>query len=602
MSTQPETSNPRTLIDVFFRAVERALDCVMLHEQGGEWVAISSEGLYQRVVGVARALQSLGINRGDRVVVLSENRPEWTIADFAVLSLGAVTVPVYSTLIAEQCEFPIRHSGARAVFVSTAEQLLKVKRIARDFPVEHIIMMDAPPEGSGAHSMAEMMEAGPCSRDAAFDANAHRVAPTDLATIIYTSGTTGTLKGAMLTHGNIASNLQVSLEGFDIGPPDVAISFLPLSHITARHADFAELLRGVTLAYCPFLEDLQRILGQIRPTMFVGVPRVYEKVYNGVQRKVADSGLARRLYRWALRVGTRHSHIVLGGERPRSLAWRIADRLVFSKVSKGMGGRVRIFISGGAPLGRELAEWYAEIGIRIHEGYGLTETSPVIAVNTPAAHRLGSVGRPRRNLEIRFATDGELQVRGPSVFTGYWDMPQETADAFEDGWFKTSDIASLDADGYLSITDRKKDLIKTSGGKFIAPQPIENSLKANPLISEAAVIGNCRRFACVVIAPAFATLEHWAQEHQVSFSGRGELVADPRVQALYTQIVEQVNETLARYEKLKKVLVIPRELSVEDGTLTPTLKLRRRNLEACYREDIEQLYADPSVPSESPVS
>jgi long-chain acyl-CoA synthetase len=299
-------------------------------------------------------------------------------------------------------------------------------------------------------------------------------------------------------------------------------------------------------------------------------------------------------------VGWAHLDLIVAGERPKSLVWKLANRLFFSKVLAAMGGRVRIFISGGAPLGRELAEWYAEIGLLIHEGYGLTETSPVIAVNSPRACKLGTVGRPLRNIQVRIAYDGELLVRGPSVFKGYWNMPEETAAAFEDDWFKTGDIAVLDADGFLAITDRKKDLIKTSGGKFIAPQPIENSLKSNAFVAEAAILGERRRFPAVVIIPAFAVLEDWAAQKHVAFSSRRQLVADPRVQSLYEGIVEQINQNLARFERLKKVLVVPEELSIENGTLTPTMKLRRRNVEMLYKEEIERLYADATTAADTP--
>jgi long-chain acyl-CoA synthetase len=282
---------------------------------------------------------------------------------------------------------------------------------------------------------------------------------------------------------------------------------------------------------------------------------------------------------------------ILAGQHPGSPFWKLANKIVFSKVLDGMGGRVRTFISGGAPLGKELAEWYAEIGIVIHEGYGLTETSPVIAVNTPDARKLGTVGRPLPNIELRIADDGELLVRGPSVFHGYWNMPAETAAAFDGDWFKTGDIAHIDAEGFLSITDRKKDLIKTSGGKFIAPQPIENSFKSSSFIAEAAVVGDRRRFVAVILIPAFAALEEWALQNDIAFQSREELIADPRVQALYQGIVEQINHHLAQFEQLKKFLLVSEELSIEDGTLTPTLKLRRRNLEERYKEEIEKLYS-----------
>ncbi len=546
-------------------------------------------------MGVVQALRFQGVSRGDRIAILAENRPEWTIADFAILIIGAVTVPIYATLTGEQISFLLHHSGAKTAFVSTAAQLAKLHSIQAETFIETIILMDEPAPDAAVLSMSSLMEAGPTQRLPELDSLADAIAPDDLATLIYTSGTTGTPKGAMLTHGNIASNLSLSLDEFDFQvDTDLAVSFLPLSHITARHVDFAELYRGVTIAYCPFIEDMPRVLRQLHPTIFVAVPRVYEKIYNQVQRGVA-AGLKKAVYRWAMSVGWTYRNEVLSGKRPTALVWKLANKLFFSKVLEAMGGRVRIFISGGAPLGRELAEWYAEIGLLIFEGYGLTETSPVIAVNSPRACKLGAVGRPLRNLQIRIAEDGELLVRGPSVFKGYWNMPEETAAAFDGDWFKTGDIAMLDTDGFLSVTDRKKDLIKTSGGKFIAPQPIENSLKSNLLIAEAAILGDRRRFPAVIIVPAFPALEEWAGQNGISFHSRQELVANPKVQSLYEGIVQQVNTNLARFERLKKVLVIAEELSIEDGTLTPTLKLRRRNLEARYRAQIEQLYADAAV-------
>jgi len=326
------------------------------------------------------------------------------------------------------------------------------------------------------------------------------------------------------------------------------------------------------------------------------VPRVYEKIYSQVEQK-AQGFPKRAIYRWALAVGRAHSSKILAGKAPRSLAWKLAHRLVYSQVRAHMGGRVGIFVSGGAPLVKELAAWYASIGIRIHEGYGLTETSPVIAINTPRAHKLGTVGRPLSNVEVQIAQDFEILVRGPSVFRGYWNRPDDTRNAFADGWFKTGDIGKLDEDGFLSVTDRKKDLLKTSGGKFIAPQPIENSIKLNALIGTAVVLGDRRKFACVIISPAFSLLEDWAHANRISFSSREELVAHPKVKALYEGIVEEVNRGLARFETLKKILLVPEEFSANDGTLTATLKLRRKTVEERYRKQIDDLYQDAEVSS-----
>ena len=579
----------RTLNQIFFAVVDRDDRVVVMHRRPIQWISVSSSEFYQSVVGVARALEEWGISKGDRVAILSENRPEWTIADFACLLIGAVVVPVYTTLTGEQMAYMLHDSGARVVFVSTEKQLLKVRGIQDQTVVERIVVMDAVETAHAVH-MQRLMHEGPKERNPQFDSAARAIEPDDLATIIYTSGTTGTPKGAMLTHGNLASNISCSLSGFTIGDGEISISFLPLSHVTARHVDFAMLYHGVTLAYVSALDQLPQALSEVRPTIFVGVPRVYEKIHGQVDIKA--KGIPRKwIYRWALSVGRAHRAEILAGQTPVSLAWKIANRLLYSKVRAGMGGRAQLFISGGAPLGRELAEWYADIGIRIDEGYGLTETSPVIAVNSPKTHKLGTVGQPLPNIEVRIAGDGEILVRGPSVFKGYWNRPEETQAALVDGWFKTGDIGNLDGDGFLSITDRKKDLIKTSGGKFIAPQPIENSLKLNSLIGTAVVLGDRRKFPALLIAPHFPVLEDWARANQVPFATREELVANPKVQALYEGIVEEMNQNLARFERLKRVLLVPEEFSAADGTMTHTFKVRRRGIEERYRTQIEDMYA-----------
>jgi long-chain acyl-CoA synthetase len=591
-----------TLNDVFFAAVEHNLDSLMLRREAGKWLPISSQDLRRKVTATAHALQEWGIRKGNRVAILSENRPEWAIADFATLLLGAVTVPVYSTLTAEQTAYTLRDSGSCILFVSTENQLRKALAILPQTQVRKIVVMDHinnlinKADNSSSNSAANYVTMdritaqASSSPDPQLESLARSVQPNDLATIIYTSGTTGTSKGAMLTHGNIASNIAYSLLGFEVGPGEISVSFLPLSHVTARHVDFSLLYHGVTLAYCPFIEDLAETLLEVRPTLCVAVPRVYEKIYAQTERK-ARGFPKHSIYRWALSVGEAHKPEILAGRVPTSPGWKLANKLVFSKIRDGVGGRVKTFISGGAPLGRELAEWYATVGIRIHEGYGLTETSPVIAVNTPIHHRIGTVGKTLPNLEVRIAEDGEILVRGPSVFKGYWNRADETQKAFQDGWFLTGDIGNMDADGFLSVTDRKKELIKTSGGKFIAPQPIENSLKLNPLVGAAAILGDKRKFPFVIISPNFSLLEDWARTNSVAFSSRADLVSHPEVQALYEKIVDEVNQRLARFEKLKRVLLVAEEFSAENGVLTPTMKLRRRVVEERYRRQIDELYA-----------
>ncbi len=576
---------PRTLNEVFFGIVERNLARLMLYRKDQTWLPISTAEFASHVTATARLLRARGISRGDRVAILSENRREWTVVDFASLLIGAVVVPLYPTLTPEQTEFMLRDSGARVIFVSNEVLFEKVSSIRAQTSLEQIVIMEA---SDRAPSMSSLLTES-TSTDAEIETTARAISEDDLATIIYTSGTTGVAKGVMLTHGQMAANLAHSLDGFDLSPQDVSVSYLPLSHITARHLDFAVLNRGATLAYVSAIDQLLHALAEVRPTIFVGVPRLYEKVHAQVELK-ARGFPKRRLYRWALSVGRDHNQDVLRGKTPASMAWKLANRLVYSKVRAGMGGRVRIFISGGAPLGRELAQWFADVGIRIHEGYGLTETAPVIALNDPHAHKLGTVGKPLANVEVRIADDGEILVRGPSIFKSYWNRPEETCAAFDHGWFKTGDIGNLDADGFLSVTDRKKDLIKTSGGKFIAPQPLESSLKHNPLIAEAIIFGDKRKFAGVLIAPNFAVLEEWARARQIDFSSHSGLAEATAVIELYHNIVEELNQTLAQFERMKRVIVVADTFSTQDGTLTASMKLRRRVVEERYRERIQAVY------------
>ena len=585
-----------TLNDIFFSTLERNLDRIMLYREAGKWLPISSREFGVNVARTARALHQWGIRPGDRVAILSENRPEWPTADMATLALKAVTVPLYTTLTAEQSAFVLSDSGCRVIFLSSDQHLQKLLPILSATKLEKIVVMDSveftgnlAPYAGRCVLMRQITHAGADSLGPELEAQARSAKPDDLATIVYTSGTTGNSKGAMLTHGNIASNISCSLLGFNMRPGLVSVSFLPLCHITARHVDFAMFYHGVTLAYCPFIERLPEVLREVRPSVFVAVPRVYEKIYAQAEQK-AKGFPKRAIFNWALSVGRKHKPETLAGNTPSSISWKVANQLVFSKLREGMGGQVGTFISGGAPLGRELAEWYATVGIRIHEGYGLTETSPVIAVNTPINHRIGTVGKTLPNIDVRIAEDGEILVRGPSVFKGYWNRPEETKAALVDGWFKTGDIGNVDGDGYLSVTDRKKDLIKTSGGKFIAPQPIENSLKLNSFVGVAAILGERRKFPAVMISPNFTLLEDWARTNNIRFSSRAELVANPKVQTLYEEIVESINQNLARFEKLKRVLVVADEFTPDNGIMTPTLKLRRRVVEERYRQQIDDLY------------
>ncbi len=587
----------KTLNDVLVQVTGRGGRTVMQwQDRSGAWLPISSEVLYGRVVAVAKALQGWGVVKGDRVAILSENRWEWAVTDLAVLALGAVDVPLYPTLTPEQVGYMLRDSGAKVAVLSSAEQYDKLMD-AGDLPdLERVVVMD---EGDfeDANSFTGLIKSARVGeRDAAFDAMAAAVVAEDLATIIYTSGTTGESKGVMLTHGNLASNINYSTAEIGFGAEDCCISFLPLSHVTARHVDYALMCHGAVLAYCPKFDQLVGAMKAVRPTIFVAVPRVYEKIRQAVEAKSAVSPVKRRILSWALGVGKAHRGETLVGKRPGGLGWKLAEKLVFGKIREAFGGRAKVFISGGAPLGMDTAGWFADAGIRIFEGYGLTETSPVIAINTPKAHRIGTVGRALPNMYCRFAEDGELEVTGPAVFHGYWNKPKETSETFTaDGWFKTGDIGIIDADGFLSITDRKKELLKTSGGKLIAPQPIENKLKANVLVGNAALVGDKHKFACVLISPNFAALEGWAAAQGIDTKDHAALVKDARVVKAYQEIVEQVNAGLAHFESMKRVRVVPEEWSVEEGTLTPSMKLKRRVVEQKYAKEIAEFYVDEAV-------
>jgi len=509
-----------------------------------------------------------------------------------------VDVPIYPTLTGEQEAVLIADAGCRIAVVSTRQQYDKLNAVRGQTQLERIVMMDsAEPEGAIAFSsLLAGADARGSQHDPVFDALVLAAEPKDLATLIYTSGTTGEPKGVALTHGNIAANQSIAPLDFNFDATDACISFLPLSHVTARALDYVMYFAGAQVAYCSKFDKLPEAMHTIRPTVFVGVPRVFEKIRQEVERRAALSPVKKRLLAWAVKVGACHRDTVYDGRRPSSLLWKLADKLVYSKVKEAFGGRVKIFVPGGAPLGIDTARWFASVGIALWEGYGLTETSPVIALNTPIIHRMGAAGMPLSNLDLKLAEDGELLVRGPSIFSGYWHKPEASAECFDaEGYFKTGDIARLDADGFLFITDRKKELLKTSGGKMVAPQPIESKLTTSLLVAQAAVVGDRHKFISVLIAPNFVALEDWARHHGIDTKSRVELVADSRVIALYAEIVREVNLTLANFETLKRFRVVAEEWTIDSGELTPSMKLKRRVITARYAAVISELYADEAT-------
>ena len=590
-----------TINDLFVRVASAANPrAILWQDEFGNWQPLSSDQIYQRVHSLAEAFLSWGAKKGDRIALISENRWEWVITDFAILSLGGVNVPIYPTLTGEQIAILLADAGCRIAIVSTRQQYEKLNAVRSHTQLERILLMDAAvpaPDGATAFSkiLAGADDAGPY-RDPVFDALVRSTGPDDLATLIYTSGTTGEPKGVMLTHGNIASNQNIAVLGYSFNETDACISFLPLSHITARALDYVMYGHGAQVIYCSNFDKLPQAMKEVRPTVFVGVPRVYEKIRQAVEQKAALSPVKKRLLSWALSVGSHHSDTVYSGRHPSSFFWKLADKLIYSKVREAFGGRVRVWVSGGAPLGIDTAKWFASAGIAVWEGYGLTETSPVIALNNPDVHRMGAVGKPLANLELKLADDGELLVRGPSIFIGYWHKPEANKECFDaEGYFRTGDIARLDHDGFLYISDRKKELLKTSGGKLVAPQPIENKLKNSVMVAQVALVGDKHKFISALISPNFAALEGWAKHAGLEAADRKALVTDSRVVALYAEVVREANSGLANFETIKRFRLIPDEWSQDSGELTPSMKLKRRVINERYASLIAELYADEAT-------
>jgi long-chain acyl-CoA synthetase len=595
------TSAPlSTLNDLFIRIASAGnRRAVLWQDEFGQWQPISSNQIYQRVRKLAETFLGWGAQKGDRIALISENRWEWAITDFATLAIGAVDVPIYPTLTGEQIGQLLKDAGCRIAVVSTRQQFDKLHAVQGQTSLERILMMDSATAPEGAIPFSEVLagaDARESERDPTFDALVRSAEPRDLATLIYTSGTTGEPKGVMLTHGNIASNQNFAAAEFDFNSTDACISFLPLSHITARALDYVMYGCGAQVAYCSQFDKLPQAMREVHPTVIVGVPRVYEKIRQAVEQKSSISPVKKKTLAWALGVGAAHRATVYAGGKPSSLGWKMASKLVYAKVREAFGGRVRYFVSGGAPLGIDTAKWFADVGIPVWEGYGLTETSPVIALNSPVNQRMGAVGKPLPNIELKFAEDGELLVRGPSVFAGYWQKPEANAECFdESGWFRTGDIAHLDPDRFLYITDRKKELLKTSGGKLVAPQPIENKLKNSVLVAQAALVGDKHKFISALISPNFVALEELARREGITAGNRSELVADGRIVAVYGEIVRGVNGGLANFETIKRFRLVADEWSQESGELTPSMKLKRRVLTQKYAAEVGALYADEAT-------
>jgi long-chain acyl-CoA synthetase len=605
----PRNSTPGTLTKLFFDAVVRhdKPDALQV-KVGGVYKPISSRELADRVRRVALGLTELGVKPGERVAILSENRPEWAIADYACLTSSLTDVPIYPNLPAEQAAYILRDAGAVAVFVSDAAQAAKIQAVRASVPAIRHVITFAPQRVPGAdHTLADVEARGAAVDDERrrneYRMRADTVKPDDVATLVYTSGTTGEPKGVMLTHDNLWSNVMASAVQVPFEGNDVGLSFLPLSHIFERMAGHYLMFHvGCSIAYAESMDTVPVDMQTVRPTLVLSVPRLYEKMYARVlENALAGGVLRKRIFFWARRVAERWADVKLAGGEPKGLLamqYALAQRLVFSKLKARTGGRLRYFVSGGAPLSPEINKFFYAAGLIILEGYGLTETSPVIAVNTPSAFRIGTVGKPVPGVEVQIAADGEVLTRGPHVMKGYFNKPDATREALDsDGWFHTGDIGELH-DGFLSITDRKKELIVTAGGKKIAPQPIENKIKTNKYVSQAVMIGDKRKFPSVLVVPNWEQLERWAKIKNLLFNDRAQLLAMPIARAKMEKEVFGSFAGLARFETPKKMALLEHDFTIERGELTPTLKVKRRVIDKTYKSVIDELYVDEHTVAE----
>ncbi|MGA9770593.1 MAG: long-chain fatty acid--CoA ligase [Blastocatellia bacterium] len=597
---------PKTLVELLKTAVSaRPRKDVLRFKQEKQWATISSERLLERVRNVALGLYDFGIRKGDRVAMLAESGPLWSISDYAILSNGAVNVPIYPTQPPHQVEYILRESTPKLLFISTARQMKRVAEALKKFPDLRIAAFQQATEpGENVISFSTLEERGAqlhAQRPELYELISSDVQGSDLASIIYTSGTTGEPKGAMLSHSNIAYNAYAAGIFLDIESGGLMLSFLPLSHIFERMVLYLCLHRGVQINYAGGIETVAADMLDVQPTLMSTVPRLLEKVYARMQKNASDKGgLSKRIFDWALTVARRLGEHYSSGERvPPILEFQrdIADHLVFEKLRAALGGRIRRMVSGGAALPVELALVFSGAGVPVLQGYGLTETAPVIAVNTLEHNRMGSVGRLLPGLEVQIAEDGEILTRGPHVFQGYFNKPEDTALAFtnepepDKRWFKTGDIGRFDKDGFLFITDRKKDLIKTSSGKYVAPQMIEGLITQSEYVEQAVIVGDKRKYVSALIVPDFERLRAWAREQGIEQKEKTALVAERRVSELIKGEVNRLTRELADYEKVKRIALLADEFSIDGGELTPTLKVRRRVVEEKYSSLIESLYS-----------
>jgi long-chain acyl-CoA synthetase len=596
--------NYGTLPSRFLNAVDNLPNPrAQMIRRDGRWESISSAEFLRRVAGLSTAFVELGVKPGDRVGLFSANRPEWHTADFAITGAGAITVPVYFNESLDRMTYILKHCGAKVVFVVGAPQLQKLLTLRASLPeLEQIVVADGGHQLPSECLRYETLIAGASATDiSSYRLRASQVLPGQLASLIYTSGTTGEPKGVMLTHTNFCSNVYDVGHDFQLkSAEDVALSFLPLAHVYGRTMDYIYIFQGAALAYVEAVETVAQALLEVHPTITAAVPRFFEKIYARiVEQGSKNTGVKRMIFDWAMNVAQRATPWRATGASA-SLAlkaqWKLADKLVYKKIRLGMGGQLRIVSSGGAPLSQSLAEFFWTVGIPIYQGYGLTETSPIVSSNYPL-NRMGSSGKPIPNVQVRAAEDGEILVKGPCVMQGYYKNAEATREVLsEDGWFSTGDIGYVDKDNYLFITDRKKDLLKTAAGKFVAPQPIENALKTSPYILNAMVVGDRRKFIVALLVPNATTVAAKAADQGLKFASNAELAAHPWVHALIDAEVKRLTVHLAQYETIKRFALLPEDFTFDNGSLTFTLKLKRRVVEQQFAGVIESLYADVAEP------
>lgn len=577
-------------------------DDLFLYKKEGKYVPISTEEFGKRVKYFCLGLRDLGFEEGDKMIILSESKPEWIISDLGCLCLGGITVPIYTSLVSEPVKYIIDNSDAKIVVYSTPEQWQKIEAIKNELmKVEHYITFsEETPEG--VLTFAQVLEKGQKiaeQKPELFEELALRIKPDNVASIIYTSGTTGIPKGVMLTHSNFISNVKSCSTVIEFSDKDTVLSWLPLSHVLERMVTYTYLYKGCSIAYAESMETVAENMPEVKPHIMVSVPRLFEKFYSKVMDNVLSSSpLKRKIFFWAVKVGREYGkRKLLNQPIPGGLQFKrnLADKLVFSKIIEKTGGRVRFFVSGGAPLSKDIAEFFYALGMVVLEGYGLTETSPVIAVNTFDNLKFGTVGKPIPGVEVKIEEDGEILTKGPHVMEGYYKMEAETEEIMEGEWLRTGDIGHLDQDGFLAITDRKKDILVTAGGKNVAPQPIENVLKINPYISNAVVIGDRRKFISALLVPEFEKLEEYAKSNNIIYENQEELTGKEEILNFMLAEVDRSTPNLASYEKIKKIALLDRDFEIGKGEITPTLKVKRNIVEEKYKDLIDSFYTEDTL-------